>query len=62
MKYARLTLLCLTLSLNGCASGGGSIRDACSIFPEPYWSKRDTPETQAWAEQYAVKYLRLCEG
>ena len=62
MKFVRLTLLCMMPILSACASDGGAIKDACSIFPEPYWSKRDTPETQAWAEQYAVKYLRLCEG
>lgn len=62
MRFAKLMPLFLILICSGCASDGGAIEDACSIFPEPYWSKRDTPETQKWAEGYAVKYLRLCGG
>lgn len=47
--------------LSACGTNIDGTRAACAIFERPSWSTRDTPETQAWAERYAVRWERLCD-
>ena len=46
----------------GCANGGltAASIDFCNIAPEPRLSRRDTPETARWMDQYDKIRACLC--
>lgn len=57
-------ILAAGMSLVGCSMTTGSEEIStvvsCSSFQPIYWSKRDTPQTQAQAKEHNAAYVSLC--